>query len=149
MLTRVAGNQGGRIGTVFRCDFMSCFQVTRSAIFVAVRRVAFRMFETVYGFVVQVVLKEGATPRDMLRAMTQAIYLNHLERTGFTSKRDLVHDSRSGGALRVSHAFMTQQFEQIKQDLGAAGWICEGLIARPAPNRLLESVHATPTLAAS
>lgn len=85
----------------------------------------------------------------MLRAMMQAIYLNHLEGTGFTSKRDLVHDSRSGGVLRVSHAYMAKQFEQIKQDLGAAGWICEGLIARPAPNRLLESMQATPTLAAA
>lgn len=88
----------------------------------------------------QVVLKEGATPRDMLRAMMQALYLNHLEGTGFTSQRNLLHDSRKGGVLRVSHDFMAQQFEQIKQDIGAAGWICEGLIARPAPNRLLEGV---------
>lgn len=85
----------------------------------------------------QVVLKEGATPRDMLRAMMHAIYLNHLEGTGITS---LEQDSGKGHCvLRVSHDFMARQFEQIKQDIGAAGWICEGLIARPAPNRLLES----------
>jgi hypothetical protein len=96
----------------------------------------------------QVVLKEGATPRDMLRAITQAIYLNHLQRTGFSSQRSLMHDSGSGGVLRVSHDFMAQKFEQIRQDIGAAGWICEGLIARPAPNRLLESAPS-PTPVAS
>lgn len=96
-----------------------------------------------------VVLKEGATPRDMLRAMMQAVYLDHLKGTGFTSQRNLVHDSGNGGVLRVSHDFMAQQFEQVQQDIGAAGWICEGLIARPAPNRLLESVQASSSALAS
>ncbi|KAG0563427.1 hypothetical protein KC19_8G030500 [Ceratodon purpureus] len=95
-----------------------------------------------------VVLKEGATPRDMLRAMMQAIYLNHLQGTGFTSQRSLIHDSGNGGVLRVSHDFMAQKFDQIRQDIGAAGWICEGLVARPAPNRLLESAPSSTPIAA-
>lgn len=96
----------------------------------------------------QVVLKEGATPRDMLRAMMQAIYLDYLQGTGFTSHRNLMHDSGNGGVLRVSHDFVVNQFEQIRQDIAGVGWICEGLIARPAPNRLLES-RPSPTPVAS
>lgn len=95
-----------------------------------------------------VVLKEGATPRDMLRAMMQAIYLDYLQGTGFTSHRNLMHDSGNGGVLRVSHDFVVNQFEQIRQDIAGVGWICEGLIARPAPNRLLES-RPSPTPVAS
>lgn len=78
----------------------------------------------------------------------QAIYLNHLQGAGFTSQRSIMHDSGNGGVLRVSQDFMAQKFEQIRQDIRAAGWICEGLIARPAPNRLLESAP-TPTPVAS
>jgi len=86
----------------------------------------------------QVVLRQGATPQDMLRAMVQALYLNHLESSEIAVRSNIVGDCSEGGLLRVSHTYMDNQFEKIRQDLRATGWIMEGLIARPATNRLLD-----------
>lgn len=95
----------------------------------------------------QVVLKEGATPRDMLRAMVQALYIYHLQSSKIASGSNLVQDCNQGGVLRVSLEYMEQQYERIREDFGTGGWICEGLIARPASNRLVESIFPLPAIA--
>lgn len=92
----------------------------------------------IFDFGLQVVLRQGATPQDMLRAMVQALYLNHLESSEIAVRSNIVGDCSEGGLLRVSHTYMDNQFEKIRQDLRATGWIMEGLIARPATNRLLD-----------
>jgi hypothetical protein len=74
----------------------------------------------------------------MLRAMVQALYLNHLESSEIAVRSNIVGDCSEGGLLRISHTYMDNQFEKIRQDLRATGWIMEGLIARPATNRLLD-----------
>lgn len=77
----------------------------------------------------------------------QALYFRHLQITDMTSKSNLSQASDKGSLLRLTHEYMQQHFENIKHDLGAAGWICEGLIARPAPNRLLESYSTSQPVA--
>jgi hypothetical protein len=92
----------------------------------------------IFDFGWQVVLRQDATPQDMLRAIVQALYLNHLESSQIAARSNIVGDCSEGGLLRVSHTYMDNQFEKIRQDLRATGWIMEGLIARPATNRLLD-----------
>lgn len=89
----------------------------------------------------QVVLKESVTPRDMLRALFQVTIMRDLSVTDAnpSSYRTLVGDCRKGGILEVSHSIMSEKFEQMQQRLSLAGWVSEGLVARPSPNRLLDT----------
>lgn len=85
----------------------------------------------------QVVLKEGASPQDMFRAMVQAVYFLNFSSDRFVLSGDLVSDCKTGGILQVTHDLMDKNFESITHALSAAGWVSDGVLARAAPNRLL------------
>jgi hypothetical protein len=93
-----------------------------------------------------VVLKEGASPQDMLRAIVQAVYFLNLSRDKIEHLGDLVKDCRKGGILQVTHELMEKNFENITQVLAKAGWVSDGVLARAAPNRLLLESQTLPPL---
>ncbi|CAI5533698.1 unnamed protein product [Closterium sp. Naga37s-1] len=101
----------------------------------------------------QVVLKEGALPRDFLRAALQAAYLRTLAPHSLCpTTHSLAPQARthvqaraaefaSFGKLEVLHASynrMAGGFDGLCEELRASGWRCDdGLLARPGDWRLL------------
>jgi hypothetical protein len=74
---------------------------------------------------VQVVLKKGARQQDMLRALTQAIYLE--------SEGQL---AAKGRPLETSYRNMTRSFDKLQKEVTKAGYIGE-LVVRPGAARLV------------
>ncbi|CAM6088881.1 unnamed protein product [Calypogeia fissa] len=86
---------------------------------------------------IKVVLKEGASPQDMLRAMVQAVYFLNFSSDRPIHSGDLVNDCNTGGILQVTHDLMENNFDNVTHVLSEAGWVSDGVLARAAPNRLL------------
>ncbi|OVA20438.1 Vitamin B6 photo-protection and homoeostasis [Macleaya cordata] len=83
-----------------------------------------------------VVLKEGSSPQDMLRSLFHVNYLYWLEKNvGIEAKND-ADDCRPGGKLQISLDYVQREFDHVKHDGNLTGWVTEGLIARPLPNRI-------------
>ncbi|GJP37119.1 hypothetical protein CLOM_g21557 [Closterium sp. NIES-68] len=101
----------------------------------------------------QVVLKEGALPRDFLRAALQAAYLRTLSphslcltihslpahaRTHVQARAAAFASSGKLEVLHVSYDRMAAGFDGLCEALRASGWRCDdGLLARPGDWRLL------------
>ncbi|EEF42558.1 conserved hypothetical protein [Ricinus communis] len=83
-----------------------------------------------------VVLKESCSAQDMLKALFQVNYLYWLERNAGLDARGTSADCRSGGRLQVSLEYMQREFSHVRNDSISVGWVADGLIARPLPNRI-------------
>lgn len=83
-----------------------------------------------------VILKSGASPQDMLRAMFQVCHLYWLERHLGVESRKIINDCMAGGKLALSHDFVVREFDNIQKRAATVGWYPEGLVARPLPFRV-------------
>ncbi|KAJ8444852.1 hypothetical protein Cgig2_029783 [Carnegiea gigantea] len=90
-----------------------------------------------------VILKESALPRDMLRSLYQVNFLYWLETNAGVKSRNASEDCRPGGKLHLSLEYVQREFNHVKNDSELAGWVTDGLIARPLPHRIcLETIRA-------
>lgn len=92
---------------------------------------------------VQVMLKESASPVDMLKAVFHVNYLHWLERNAGIIARSASNDCRPGGRLQTSLEYVQREFNHVKYDGELAGWLTDGLIARPFTNRICQCHVAT------
>ncbi|KAI9153072.1 hypothetical protein LWI28_005463 [Acer negundo] len=83
-----------------------------------------------------VVLKESCLPQDMLKSLFQVNYLYWLERNAGIVGRSVAADCRAGGRLQISLEYVEREFNHVKNDSASVGWVTDGLIARPLPNRI-------------
>ncbi|KAI9109635.1 hypothetical protein K1719_019265 [Acacia pycnantha] len=83
-----------------------------------------------------VVLKENCSPQDMLKAVFQVSYLYWLEKNAGIEGRGTVDDSKPGGRLQLSLDYVEREFSHARNDGERVGWVTDGLIARPLPNRI-------------
>lgn len=81
-------------------------------------------------------LKEIASPQDMLRSLFQVNYLYWLEKNAGIEATSTYSDCKPGGRLHISLDYVRREFEHAKEDSESVGWVTEGLIARPQPNRI-------------
>ncbi|KAK6915802.1 Root UVB sensitive family [Dillenia turbinata] len=84
-----------------------------------------------------VILKDNCTPQDMLKALFHVNYLHWLERNVGIQSRRAFEDCRIGGKLQISFEYVQREFNHVKHDAGEVGWLTDGLIARPLPNRIV------------
>ena len=84
----------------------------------------------------QVALKESSSPQDMLRSLYHVCYLYWLEKNAGIKSSSIVDDCRAGGKLQISLEYVQREFNHVKKDSEVAGWVLDGLIARPLPNRV-------------
>ncbi|XVF52135.1 hypothetical protein PTKIN_Ptkin04bG0240300 [Pterospermum kingtungense] len=83
-----------------------------------------------------VVLKESASPQDMLKSVFQVNYLYWLERNAGIEASSASSDCRPGGRLQISLEYVQREFNHVKIDSESVGWVTDGLIARPLSNRI-------------
>ncbi|KDP37796.1 hypothetical protein JCGZ_06698 [Jatropha curcas] len=91
-----------------------------------------------------VVLKESCSGQDMLKALFQVNYLYWLEGNAGLEARGTSADCRPGGRLQISLEYMQREFSHVRNDSESVGWIADGLIARPLPNRISPGNLASP-----
>lgn len=84
-----------------------------------------------------VILKEVASPEDMLKSLFHVNYLYWLERNIGIEPRSIADECRPGGRLQISLDYIQREFIHAKCDGSQCGWLTDGLIARPLPNRIL------------
>lgn len=92
----------------------------------------------------QVVLKETSSLQDMLRALFHVNYLYWLEKNAGYEARGTSADCKPGGRLQISLEYVQREFNHVKNDGESMGWVTEGLIARPLPNRVRLGYVAVP-----
>lgn len=83
-----------------------------------------------------VVLKEGYSPKDMLKSLFHVNYLYWLEKNVGIESKGAEDDCRPGGKLRISLDYVQREFDHVKHDGSLSGWIVDGLVARPLPCRV-------------
>ena len=81
-------------------------------------------------------LKESCSPQDMLRSLFHVNYLYWLERNAGIEAGGASTDCRIGGRLQISLEYVQREFNHFKIDSDSVGWVTDGLIARPLPNRI-------------
>ena len=84
----------------------------------------------------QVILKESASPQDMLQSLYQINFLYWLETNAGIKSKTAFDDCKLGGKLQISLDYTQREFEHVKHDSEIAGWVIDGLIARPMPHRI-------------
>ncbi|XP_077222359.1 root UVB sensitive-like protein (Protein of unknown function, DUF647) isoform X2 [Tasmannia lanceolata] len=92
-----------------------------------------------------VILKERSSPEDMLKSMFHVNYLYWLEANAGIRSKGVVADCTRGGRLQISLDYVQREFNHVKNDGQVAGWVMEGLIARPLPNRIRPGYLAAST----
>ncbi|XP_074270586.1 protein root UVB sensitive 1, chloroplastic [Silene latifolia] len=93
-----------------------------------------------------VMLKENASPQDMLRSLYQVNFLYWLETNAGIRSRTVSDDCQPGGKLQISLEYAQREFNHVKHDSESAGWLVDGLIARPLFHRIcVDNVSAVPT----
>lgn len=83
-----------------------------------------------------VILKESASPQDMLRSLYQINFLYWLETNAGIPSKNASDDCRPSGKLQISLDYVQREFDHAKHDSELAGWVTDGLIARPLPHRI-------------
>ncbi|ONI32183.1 hypothetical protein PRUPE_1G352800 [Prunus persica] len=91
-----------------------------------------------------VVLKETSSLQDMLRALFHVNYLYWLEKNAGYEARGTSADCKPGGRLQISLEYVQREFNHVKNDGESMGWVTDGLIARPLPNRVRLGYVAVP-----
>lgn len=84
----------------------------------------------------QVILKEGSSPEDMLKSLFHVNYLYWLEKYLGIKPSDVASACRPGGRLEASLDYTQREFSHVKLDGSNGGWVMDGLIARPLPVRI-------------
>lgn len=84
----------------------------------------------------QIVLKEHCSQQDMLKSLFQVNYLYWLERNAGIETESTSADCRQGGRLQMSLKYVEREFNHVKNDGTSMGWVVDGLVARPFPNRI-------------
>ncbi|KAL2549976.1 protein root UVB sensitive 1 [Forsythia ovata] len=84
----------------------------------------------------EVVLKECSSLQDMLKSLFQVNYLYWLEKNAGIKSSSSCDDCRPRGRLQISLDYVLHKFNHVKNDGEVAGWVVDGLIARPLPNRV-------------
>jgi hypothetical protein len=92
----------------------------------------------------QVALKESSSPRDMLKSLFHVSYLYWLEKNAGINASSTSDDCKQGGRLQMSLEYVQREFNHVKSDGEAAGWVTDGLIARPLPNRIRPGYATAP-----
>lgn len=82
------------------------------------------------------VLKEGYSPKDMLKSLFHVNYLYWLEKNVGIESKGAEDDCRPGGKLRISLDYVQREFDHVNHDGSLSGWIVDGLVARPLPCRV-------------
>ncbi|KAJ0970976.1 hypothetical protein J5N97_018935 [Dioscorea zingiberensis] len=90
-----------------------------------------------------VILKEGSSPQDMIKSLFHVNYLYWLERNMGFESRGIADDCSPGGRLRISLNYVQREFSHVQHDGSECGWVTDGLIARPLPNRIRPGHVAT------
>ncbi|KAK8516470.1 hypothetical protein V6N12_038711 [Hibiscus sabdariffa] len=72
----------------------------------------------------------------MLKSLFQVNYLYWLERNAGIESRGASNDCRQESRLQISLEYVQREFDHVKIDSESVGWVTEGLIARPLPNRI-------------
>ncbi|KAK7309439.1 hypothetical protein RJT34_06167 [Clitoria ternatea] len=90
-----------------------------------------------------VVLKENCSQLDMLKALFQVNYLYWLEKNAGIGGKGILNDSKPGGRLHMSLDYVEREFNHVRNDGESVGWVTDGLIARPLPNRIREGNTAS------
>lgn len=83
-----------------------------------------------------VALKESSSPHDMLKSVFQVSYLYWLEKNAGLNASTASSDCNPGGRLHISLEYAQREFNHARTDGEAAGWVTDGLIARPLPIRV-------------
>lgn len=91
----------------------------------------------------QVVLKESSSAQDMLKSLFQVCYLYWLETNAGIKSSTIINDCRPGGRLQTSLEYVQREFNHLKNDGEIAGWVVDGLIARPLPNRVRVGIETS------
>ena len=81
-------------------------------------------------------LKENCSPLDMLKALFQVNYLYWLEKNAGIGGRGAANDAKPSGRLHMSLDYVEREFDLVRSDGESVGWVTDGLIARPLPNRI-------------
>ncbi|KAK7307408.1 hypothetical protein VNO77_40445 [Canavalia gladiata] len=90
-----------------------------------------------------VVLKENCSQLDMLKALFQVNYLYWLEKNAGIGGKGALRDSKPGGRLHLSLDYVEREFNHVRNDGESVGWVMDGLIARPLPNRIRQGNTAS------
>ncbi|CAI9095028.1 OLC1v1030880C1 [Oldenlandia corymbosa var. corymbosa] len=88
-----------------------------------------------------VALKESCTPQDMLRSLFQVSYLYWLENNAGIKSSSAAVDCKPGGRLQMSLEYTRWEYDHAKGDSEAAGFVTDGLIARPLPYRISQEIR--------
>lgn len=83
-----------------------------------------------------IVLKESSSPQDMLKSLFHVSYLYWLEKNAGINSSSICDDCKPGGRLQMSLEYVQREFNHVRNDGEAAGWVTAGLIARPLANRI-------------
>ncbi|KAG0483106.1 hypothetical protein HPP92_011190 [Vanilla planifolia] len=83
-----------------------------------------------------VILKEEASPEDMLKSLFHVSYLYWMEIHMGAETSSLADECRPGGRLKMSFDYVQREFKHVKLDGSQSGWLADGLIARPLTNRI-------------
>ncbi|KAL3500131.1 hypothetical protein ACH5RR_039224 [Cinchona calisaya] len=83
-----------------------------------------------------VILKESSSPQDMLKSLFQVSYLYWLENNAGIKSSSVSDDCKPGGRLHMSLEYVQWEYNHVKRDSEVGGWVTDGLIARPLPNRI-------------
>ncbi|XP_042505862.1 protein root UVB sensitive 1, chloroplastic [Macadamia integrifolia] len=86
-----------------------------------------------------VILREDSSPQDMLKSLFHVNYLYWLEKNMGIESGSVANDCRFGGRLQISLDYVQREFNHVKHDGKLAGWVTDGLIARPLANRIRPS----------
>ncbi|KAI0501111.1 hypothetical protein KFK09_019329 [Dendrobium nobile] len=90
----------------------------------------------------RVILKEDSSPEDMLKSLFHVNYLYWLEQNVGIAPKSISDECTSGGRLQISLDYIQREFIYIRRDGLQCGWLTDGLIARPLPNRILPGCDA-------
>eukprot|EP00252_Welwitschia_mirabilis_P025447 TRINITY_DN7938_c0_g1_i2.p1 TRINITY_DN7938_c0_g1~~TRINITY_DN7938_c0_g1_i2.p1 ORF type:complete len:209 (-),score=41.98 TRINITY_DN7938_c0_g1_i2:571-1116(-) len=83
-------------------------------------------------------LRTGASPSDLLKALFQATYLYYIKRD-----EQPIIDREQGSPLAISYDFVLKELPNIQRMAEAKGWHSEGLVAMPLPFRLKSDQKAS------
>ena len=110
---------------------------TSSVFFLILSQVRLTSYDSLmWTLLLQVILKESASPQDMLQSLYQINFLYWLETNAGIKSKTAFDDCKLGGKLQISLDYTQREFEHVKHDSEIAGWVIDGLIARPMPHRI-------------
>ncbi|KAK8945969.1 hypothetical protein KSP40_PGU008109 [Platanthera guangdongensis] len=105
-----------------------------SALFNLFRDENYLLLEDKHKF--HVILKEDCSAEDMLKSLFHVSYLYWLERNVGMERKSIANECGAGGRLQISLEYAQREFVHAKHDGSQCGWLTDGLVANPLPNRV-------------